>query len=132
MIQDFVKRWESGKDGIRATFTAKHPENYAAIVKAVVQCISDPDEYGGPDPDRITEIDHGHYQGTLVYVIAGKGYQPYDFWYVTVGYGSCSGCDTLEAIRGYSDAPPTEQQVTDYMALALHIVQRIRKMGDDS
>lgn len=48
-----------------------------------------------------------------------------------VGYGSCSGCDTLEAIRDYSSEKPTPEQVKDYMALALHIVQGLKKMGDD-
>ena len=31
-----------------------------------------------------------------------------------VGYGSCSGCDTLEGIRYYNDDKPTEEQVRDY------------------
>ena len=47
-----------------------------------------------------------------------------------VGYGSCSGCDTLEGIRHYNDDKPTEEQVRDYMTLALHIVQGMKRMGD--
>ncbi len=63
-------------------------------------------------------------------MIPAGGYQPSDFWYVVVGYGSCSGCDTLEAIRSYEDTPPSVEQINDYMGLALNIVQGIKKMGE--
>ena len=66
-----------------------------------------------------------------MFVIAARGYQPSDYWYVKISYGSCSGCDTLEAIRAYSDDPPTPEQIDDYLTLALHIVQGLKKMGDD-
>lgn len=131
MIQEFVKQWELRKSEIEAIFTENHPENYRAIVAAVVGILGEPDKYSKPDPERIHEIDDGDYQGTLIYVIAETGYQPIDYWYVKVGYGSCSGCDTLEAIRGYTDEKPTEDQVKDYMTLALHIIQGIKKMGEE-
>ncbi len=90
--------------------------------------LHDPDAYDSMDPERIHRIDDGDYQGTLVFVIGASGYQPSTYWYVTVGYGSCSGCDTLEAIRFYGDDPPTSQQVTDYATLAPHIVEGLREM----
>ena len=65
-----------------------------------------------------------------MYVIGGTGYQPRDYWYVMVYYGSCSGCDTLQAICGYTDKV-TDSQVADYMTLALHILQGIKAMGDE-
>jgi hypothetical protein len=131
MIQGFVNRFlsDDGQAQLRAAF-AKHPEDYTAIVKAVVQVVS-VEDYDDPDPERIHRIDDGDYQGTLVFVIAAKGYQPSDYWYVKVGYGSCSGCDTLQSISNYSDAPPTEEQVKEYMTLALHVVQGMKKMGED-
>jgi hypothetical protein len=89
------------------------------------------DRYGEPDPTRIHQIDDGDYQGTLLFVIAASGYQPSDYWYVKVGYGSCSGCDTLQAIDGYggySDEAPSKDQVDDYMTLALHIIQGLKSM----
>lgn len=61
-------------------------------------------------------------------MIAEKGYQPNDYYFVKVGYGSCSGCDTLEGIRNYEDGNPTEEQVKDYMTLALHVVQGLKRM----
>ena len=61
-------------------------------------------------------------------MIAAGGYQPWEYWYVKVGYGSCSGCDTLEGIRDYPDEPPTKEQIDAYMTLALHIVQGFKSM----
>jgi hypothetical protein len=128
MIQPLVDRFMANKLTIESTFRAKHPENYAEIVKTVVSAVTDDDSE--LDPDRIHELNDGDYQGTLVYVIGAKGYHPYDYWYVKVIYGSCSVCDTLESIRSYSYELPSDEQVADYMTLALHIVQSIRKMND--
>lgn len=130
MIPEFVDRFESGKEGLRAVFSAAHPSNYSQIVEEVVRILNPDGSYYEPDPTRIDLVDHGDYQGTLLFVIPEFGYQPSGYWYVKMSYGSCSGCDTLMRIRGYSDEPPTEQQIDDYMTLALHIVQRIKKMED--
>lgn len=127
MIPEFVERFEQGKGALAEDFKAAHPEDYQAIVKAVVDLVKG-DQYGHMDPDRISVIDHGDYQGTLLYIIPAVGYQPYEYWYVKVGYGSCSGCDTLEGIRGFGDDPPSGEQVRDYMTLALHIVQGLKLM----
>lgn len=131
MIKEFVNRFMEKKPELQAAFAESHPEDYKAVIKAVVSILNDGNDYGSIDPNRIHQIDDGDYQGTLVFVIAATGYQPSGYWYVKVSYGSCSGCDTLEGIRCYSDDKPTEEQVRDYMTLALHIVQGLKKMGDD-
>jgi hypothetical protein len=128
MIQKFVSRFMAAESVLREKFAAKHPDAYIDIVKAVVSVIGEEGEYGEPDATRIHQIDDGDYQGTLVFVIAAKGYQPSAYWYVKVGYGSCSGCDTLEGIRDYEDGPPTKEQLDAYMTLALHIVQGFKSM----
>lgn len=127
MIQEFVDAFMAKKPQLKAMFAKAHPGEYMDIVKSVVEVISD-DDYDVPDPGRIHQIDDGEYQGTLVFVIGAKGYQPSKYWYVYVDYGSCSGCDTLQAIHEYSDEPPNEGQINDYMTLALHIVQGIKEM----
>lgn len=127
MIQEFVNRFMDKKPELEAILKVKHPENYEELVKSVVLILAD-DEYDSIDPERIHSIDDGDYQGTLLFVIAAKGYQPSDYWYVKVGYGSCSGCDALQAINDYSSEPPTDEQVKDYMGLALNIVQGLKKM----
>lgn len=131
MIEAFTKAWFANLHTMREKFTAKHPEDYKEVVRAVIEVMaSASDEYDKPDPERIHQIDDGDYQGTLVFVIAGSGYQPSRYWYVKVDYGSCSGCDTLEGIRNYDREAPRDEQVTEYMQLALHIVQGLREMGD--
>jgi hypothetical protein len=127
-----VKRFTDNTDTIKKELSVKHISDYCELVKLVVQNITTKDyEECALDPTRIYEINDGDYQGTLVYVIAEKGYQPSAYWYVRVYYGSCSGCDTLQAICGYDDKQPTQEQVDDYWKLALHIVQGLKKMGGD-
>jgi hypothetical protein len=128
MIQKFVNRFMAADGVLRETFAAQHPDAYIDIVRAVVSVIGGENAYGEPDATRIHQIDDGDYQGTLLFVIAAGGYQPSEYWYVKVGYGSCSGCDTLEGIRDYSDEPPTKEDVDAYMTLALHIVQGLKSM----
>ncbi|CAB4131465.1 hypothetical protein UFOVP276_212 [uncultured Caudovirales phage] len=131
MIDEFVKAWYANLDRMKEVFSS-HPGSYTDIVASVVAMLHDTSEGNyTPDPTRITKIDHGDYQGTLVYIIGAEGYQPSTFWYVTVGYGSCSGCDTLESIRSYDSDKPNESQVEQYMTLALHIVQGLRLMYGD-
>ena len=130
MDMQIVQLWEANKDKVKSVFEEAHPDSYKDVISAVVKMLHDAsDDYEKPDPERIHEIDDGNYQGTLIYVIGCTGYQPSEYWYVKVSYGSCSGCDTLQSICGYSSKKPTEEQVKDYMTLALHIIQGMQKMG---
>lgn len=132
MIQRFVDEFMAERAQLRAVFAARRPRNYREIVEAVVRLLSETSHNGALlDPERITEIDHGSHQGTLLYVVAETGYPPGTYWAVAVHYGSCSGCDTLESIRDYSrdDFPPTDQQLDQYLILALHIVQGLRQIS---
>ncbi len=131
MIKEFVDEFFLKKEYLESIFAERHPSDYIDIVKIVVGGLAKDNDNIELDVDRITEIDPGHYQGTLLYVIAETGYQPRNYWYVKVSYGSCSHCDTLQSIQGYSDEKPNEEQIKDYMTLALHIVQGLKKMGDD-
>ena len=129
MIQEFADRYIAARPAFEEWARRSAPKNYAQIVKKVIQLVKGEEEYGVPDPERITEIDHGDYQGTLVYVIAAAGYQPSEYWYVKIWYGSCSGCDTLEGIRTWDDTVGDEE-LAQYWTLGLHIVQGLKKMGD--
>jgi hypothetical protein len=129
MIDRFVKVWDDHKQQLRHKYEQQHPDDYNSIVKDLVTLLAEHgDTYSYPDPERITQIDHGHYQGTLLFVVAAGGYQPSTFWATKVDYGSCSGCDTLEAITCYSTDPPTEKQTNDYMTLALHLLQSFKEI----
>ena len=134
MIQEFLNAWELRKAEVEAEFRKAHPGTYLDVVKPVIRILNESHKWYWPDPDRIHEINEGDYQGTLVYVIASHGYQPSTYWYVRVGYGSCSGCDTLEAIKDYltHSKPPNDEQVAQYMNLALRVVQELKQMDGES
>ncbi len=141
MIQEIVDRYMLNRDRLVEIYTEKHPEDYSEIVKNVITIISnsdsDDDDYDiMPDATRIHAIDYGWNQGTLLYVIAAKGYQPEKYWYVKVCYGSCSACDILKSIKMGTMCnfdteeweKPTGVQIKDYMSLSLHIVQGLKEM----
>lgn len=133
IIQRFADRFIDRTEAIRAALAEMHPQTYEDLVRLVVTHITDPEGCGTePDPSRVHSIDDGDYQGTLVFVVGATGYQPDNYWYVKVSYGSCSGCDTLEAIGNYGDDPPTEMQLDEYMTLALHVVQGLRSMDSEA
>lgn len=135
MITQFVSRFMTHKDELRAKFRHKRPWSYLDIVRGVVEVITTA-EYGeyAPDPERIHSIDDGNHQGTLVFIIAEKGYQPFTYYYLRVAYGSCSGCDTLQAARNlgdWNDVTPSSEELEACMMLALHVVQGIKKMSEE-
>jgi hypothetical protein len=80
--------------------------------------------YGKPDPERITRINHGDHQGTLVFVVGPEGYQPSTVWLTKVYYGSCSYCDTLQRIE--DDVEPADRPA-QYLTLVLHMIQRMQE-----
>ena len=103
---------------------------YKRLVELVVKYIlnnsqeSDDCEWNA---SKITEINDGDYEGTLLYVIPKECYQPEEYEYLMtfVSYGSCSGCDTLQGIQCYGrddDVP-----IKDFMTLCRDIVSNIVK-----
>lgn len=130
MIEEIIKRFNAKQEELEMQLSRAHPGNYKALVEIVVRLVTSELEYDdcNLDPERITEIDHGDYQGTLVYIIGEKGYQPSQYWYIKVAYGSCSACDTLQGISDYSSDPPTKKQIKEYLQLALHLVQGIKEL----
>lgn len=85
------------------------------------------------DTEEMTVIDDGDYQGTLIFVLHRDCYQPGvgDYVFTSTYYGSCSGCDTLQAIHSYDyDKLPDEEQVNDYMELCLHLLQHCKYFID--
>jgi hypothetical protein len=129
MIQKFVDRFIAAEADVRDCFASNAPSSYEGIVEVVVDAIFDADD-GSPHPKRIHTINDGDYQGTLLFVIGADGYQPSDYWFVKVGYGSCSGCDTLQAIQDGIWIAEGDTAIDDYWTLALHIVQGLTAMQD--
>lgn len=135
MIQKFVDAFMAAKPQMEAELSKAHPEDYTDLVKRVIRVCSTTSEWDfqAPDVNRLTVIDHGDYQGTLLYVVGAGGYQPSTYWTILVSYGSCSGCDTFEAIKNYTydGPPPTPQQIGEYWTLMLHMVQNMKDISID-
>lgn len=129
MIKEFVEKWDKYKKDLEEYFrTNKQSEydEYSKIVKALFEKVINT-ENTKFDLDNMTVINDGDYQGTLTFIIPKYTYQPNVKEYVMTNtyYGSCSGCDTLQAIIDYKGLP-SEQQVKDYMELALHLLQKCK------
>ena len=133
MIQSVVKQWEENKHKLEEYFKTTKQEEYSSSYKTILQkiielVVTEKDEYNKYDATKITVVDDGDYQGTQIFLIPTNTYQPSveDYLLTDTYYGSCSGCDTLQAICSYEDDLPTEEQVKEYMTLALHLVQKMR------
>lgn len=146
MIKKFVDAWYANKDKleeyIRTTDQSEY-DTYEKLLKKLFEIVINPylEKLGDHDwstrpydLDEITMLDHGDYQGTFIFILHRKCYQPSvdDYVYTNTYYGSCSGCDTLQGIHNYSDGLPSDGQVKDYMELLLHLLQRCNKMADTS
>lgn len=124
MNSDIITRFDEVRETIKAVFKEGHPSAYTDVVRVLVTAL----DLDCMDPERITTIDHGKYRGAQLFVIACKGYQPSEYWATGCAYGSCSGCDTLKRIRGYDSEHPSDEQAHDYLTLALHLAQRMRRI----
>lgn len=130
MIQKYIDNFQKNKSYLYDYFAATPQSEYDTyqklLIKTIELCINDP---VNPEIDTaaVTEIDDGDYQGTLLYIIPRNIYQPEEYDYITtyVGYGSCSGCDTLLGISCYDSGFPNKSQVEAYLTLCLHMVERM-------
>jgi hypothetical protein len=137
MNAQILAAWNEKQSKVREWLatTDQSTHSYESLLKNTLRILFENEggaiPQGLPNHDLITEIDHGDYQGTLVFVIGGSGYQPgvEDHWYTSVYYGSCSGCDTLQGISDYpSEKLPSEDQVQEYWTLCLHMIQKMKRM----
>lgn len=135
MIKFCKEQWDRNKDKLEQALRERTDLDdviYLTLVKMVVDHIFNPGfkecfgEYrfiDGYDSSKITEIDNGDYQGTLLFLIPLDIYQPSEYEYLMtyIGYGSCSGCDTLQAIQGTWNTDK-DKQISDFMTLCKDIV----------
>jgi hypothetical protein len=139
MIKEFVELWEKNKSNLRESLAEKKCEDisYKTLVELIVTEILNDGrtelDYEDYDAKKMTVIDDGDYQGTQIFIIPRNIYQPSvdEYIYTHTYYGSCSGCDTLLGIVGYSDERPDEEQLNDLMTLCLHLLQRFKRMEED-
>ncbi len=132
MIQEFVDRFMDATPELKAKLKESRPSDYDELVRMVVDTLHS-DDYGSPDPGRITVIDHGGYQGTRLYIVGADGYQPSTYWSIFVSYGSCSGCDTFQANRAgafWDDDSISDEEVNGNWTMMLHMVQSMKVVGE--
>ena len=106
MIKEFVERWDKYKGDLENYFKNTNQEeysNYGDIVKALFKYVINREETKWHEFNlkSMKVIDDGDYQGTQIFIIPLDVYQPdvNDYVITNTYYGSCSGCDTLLAIR---------------------------------
>lgn len=119
MIIKYVDRF------VKGVLPRKHYD-YDSLVQEVIRMIHQ-DNYWDPDPESMTTIISGEYQGTYLFVFKSH---VSDFWSVKMHYGSCSYCDTIESIRGMADwnEDVTDEQYKKYCQLALHVIQNLKEI----
>ena len=137
MIKYCIEKWDKNKDLLRSALDnnklLNHVLNkndddpleyleYKDLVKlTVVFILNDENEW---DVNKIKEIDDGDYQGTLLYLIPEDTYQPNSSEYLMtfVEYGSCSGCDTLQAIQCFLDTKSRDKSIDGLMNLCKDLI----------
>ena len=137
MIKYCIEKWDKNKDLLRSALDNNKMLNhvlnkndddpleyleYKDLVKlTVVFILNDENEWS---VNKIKEIDDGDYQGTLLYLIPEDTYQPNSSEYLMtfVEYGSCSGCDTLQAIQCFLDTKDRNESINDLMHLCKDLI----------
>ena len=132
MLKYCLKKWDENKKKLEEELLKDPLLNkceYKHIVEKVVEIILNTNEEYLWNTEGITEIDDGDYQGTLLFLIPRKTSQPSEYEYLMtyVGYGSCSGCDALQAIQDYGEKPISEDQLKGFMALCKDIITNMIK-----
>lgn len=134
MIKFCKYAWDQNESKLRKVLKESEPDflrecTYKSLVSLIVQTIfnNGPDRQNRTwDAEKITEIDDGDHQGTLLFLIPEVTYQPasYEYLMTFVEYGSCSGCDTLMSLQMYipyeGDVP--DFTINDFMTLCRDIV----------
>jgi len=151
MNKIIINAWNSKQSEIKTAIQEMKREefSYELLLKNALKIMQTAyeecyEECDGPSYERITRIDNGDYQGTLVFIVGGQCYQPAvdQHWVTSVCYGSCSGCDTMQGIKeeipwededepGYEPKPLPEKVVDKLFTLTLHMIQKMCRLCGD-
>lgn len=133
MLKYCLEKWNNYKDVLEAalrTDDTLYNCDYGYLVGLVVKHIlnNGVDDYRWSE-DGITVIDDGDYQGTLLFLIPQKTYQPSEYEYLMtyIGYGSCSVCDYLQSIQPWEKRTLNDNEVGYYMSLCKDLITNMVK-----
>lgn len=137
MIKEIINKWDENKHILEEYLKASEELDdlsYTDLVRLILSLVlvDVKDEKGWEYNfayENLVTIDHGHYQGTQLFVFPKDTYQPDtgDYFYTDTYYGSCSACDTLKAIKTDGE----EEKIKGLMRLALHLVQKIKQCKEE-
>ena len=133
MLRYCYEKWNKNKDKLEAALrkTDISRVEYRDLLVLTVEHILNDGDYNDPrwSTKGITQIDDGDYQGTLLYLIPEDTYQPAEYEYLMtyIGYGSCSGCDLLQAIQPDSYDEITDDDIAEFMALCKDFITNMIK-----
>lgn len=147
MINEFVKAWDKNNQELLKLFEKESPTSYQDIVEKLVTVVLNPyftsnenEVYyplnQGLNISRMTVINDGAFQGTILYIIPCYTYEPSmrDYYITNNEYGSCSGCDTFEWIEdnfniGFEESEDIIGAAKEFHTLALHLLQSFKSLG---
>ena len=135
MLKYCYERWNQNKDKLEAALreTDLTMVGYMDLCALVVKHILNTDDqefsYENWDPNKITVIDDGDYQGTMLFLIPQNTYQPSEYGYLMtyIGYGSCTVCDYLQSIQPWDKSEIDDETIKDFMGLCKDFVTNMIK-----
>lgn len=135
MLKWCVDKWFANKEGLRRVLeTDESLKNceYLHLMELVVEHILNQKEEENSrfDSAKITKVDQGDWQGTILFFIPRKTYEPNagDYLLTYIEYGSCPLCDVLEKTKdGLYDNKNKKQSIDDFMIICKELVCNITK-----
>ena len=124
MIQHIIDRFQEIKPKLLKKFEKEQPSSYEDILVQTLNTMYDPEDeiYNIPDVSNLTTLNHGDYQGTLVFIMPENVYLPNKYYIVKVFYGSCSECDTFYSYAEMKNSAP------HMVTLALHMMEAMKEI----
>ena len=129
MEEKMIQGWDKHKDELSENLTIElslDPDidmSYEKLIKFMYNTVLKDTSPNSQmwDLDRMTTINDGDYQGTLIFMLPEETYQPETYLSMKVSYGSCSWCDTLMGVMDYTNS--VTKKVDGLMTICLHLIQ---------
>lgn len=120
MEKIIMNKWTENKNKLKTIFS-KHKkreyEEYNSLIKLVIHTIL-------PNSRLINYKEVGTYSGDIYFTISYKS----NYYFGSIGYGSCSVCDSLiHAIGYHTDIKPNKKEIEDLMLLSLELLESLHK-----
>lgn len=136
MINEVVKSWDANKGSLKERLRSMteyitYEDLMKVICEEITSKMSTDGNWNVSNYEKFHTINDGDYQGDLGFLLIPNTYQPDISRYIVThqSYGSCSGCDLLEGILS-DNRGDKDKIVSDLITLCLHLIQRMKYIGD--